>query len=491
MINALRFLLFVLFFTAISPGFADAEGKPILILSHAGAPDENTQGQLDAFARTLGQHGALWGLSLSKAIEARVSRSPGVLPGADGEMIKQVHNGRRAFINGNFKQAVKLLEPARKALMTAEGRLSSNQSLRGALHTALLMLGHTYLRLNKPEKATEAVSEAIRSFPDRDLSLVKYAPELVKFYKKVRLQLRKQDRATLRVVTEPAGCMVFINGRYAGMSPARVADLYPGSYSVYVQRAQQKGRVHQVIMDGSEKQLSINFGLDTVLRTKERVAFHFASGQQAKKNEVRYAASVARAVGRTRAILVGIRALDSGRVLRGTLISTDGARVVRSGSISLEPAAPSRATLSSLVDFLVSGKEDPVVTVSGRPGKKAGAMVTAPPANGPQDDRGAPGSWMGVVKWVALGVAVAGLGAGIPLMALDGQGTCDGGNRCPDNYETLAPGVAVTAVGGAAVVGAVVLFVLDARNKKRARHQAGIAPVLLPGGFGLGATVRF
>ena len=492
---ARRFLPQVLSITVLfvgaGPLWAQTGGKPILVRSHAGDLDRDSLQHLDAFARILGQHRALMGAALSKAMEARVSRPPGTLSGTDDAITRQVNSGRRAFVDGDFQRAVKLLEPARRALMNAEGRLSSNQSLRGALHTALLMLGHTYLRLKKPERATEAVSEAIRSFPDRDLSLVKYAPELVQFYKKVRLQLRRQDRATLRVTTEPAGCLVFINGRYAGLSPARVADLYAGRYSVYVQSARERGRVHQVIMDGSERQLSINFGLDSVLRSGGHLALHFSDAQQMNQKEVRYAASVARAVGASRVILVGVRTLDSGRVLRGTLVSTDGTRVVRSGSISLEPAAPSPATLRSLVDFLFSGKETPEVTVQGRPGSHKDGETVAATATDRQDDGGPGAGWMGLVKWVALGVAVAGLGAGIPLIAMDGSGTCDSGGRCPEQYETLAPGVAATAVGGVAAVGAVVLFVLDARGKKKTKQRAAVTPLLLPGGVGLGAMVRF
>ena len=471
-------LLFVVAMLVASPGWA-GDGKPILIRSHAGKPDSASSKHLDAFARALGSR-ALMGPALSEAIEARLSRSPGTLNGGDSAVIKQVQTGRRAFIDGDFQRAVKLLEPARKALMTAEGRLASNQSLRGSLHTALLMLGHTYLRLKQPEKATEAVSEAIRSFPDRDLSLVNYAPELVKFYKKVRLQVRRQKSATLRIVTEPPQCMVFVNGRFAGMSPARVEDLYPGRYTVYVRHAQAKGRVHQVVMDGGAKQLSINCGLESVLGTGGEVALRFADAAAAKKNEVTYAASVARATGAPRAIVVGVRTEKGSRVLRGTTVSTDTGREVRTASVSLEPAAPSKASLQCLASFLVAPKSPPQCL--GTP---------PPPPPPPKVDRESKGGWMGVVKWVAVGVAVAGLGAGIPLIALDGQGTCDTGGRCPEHYETMAPGIAATAVGGVAAVGAVVLFVLDSRDKKRPKKSTMVTPVLLPGGVGVGATVRF
>lgn len=470
-----------------APTGAVAEEKPMLVLSSAEAAGSDAH--LEAFARALGTRQALQGPALAKRVEARLSRQSGALPGGDQVLVGQVERGRKAFINGEFQEAVKLLETARRSLMTAEGRLASNQSLRASLHTALLMLGHTYLRLKKPQQATEAVSEVIRSFPDRDLSLVKYAPELVRFYKKVRLQVRRQARATLRVVTDSPGCMVFVNGRYVGLSPATVKDLYPGRYSVYVQRPQQPGRVHAVVMDGSEQRMYINFGLDAALHTAGHVTLRFTDEQQLKKRAMTYAVSLARKVGASQLILAGVRQQADGRVLQGKLVYTDGARVVRTGSIPLEPASPSPVDVQSLVDFLLSGKKAPIVT-EGEGASRTRAGGTPPPMTPASKDDGGSSRWMGVTRWVALGVALAGLGAGIPLMVLDGGGTCDTSGRCPDVYQTMAPGAALTAVGGAAAVGAVVLFILDARAKKKTR-RVSFTPVPLSGGAGVGATFRF
>ena len=469
--------------------------KPILIRSHSAQLDADARDYLDAFSRALGQQRALLGASLRDLIEARMSRGPTDLAGAEKALIKQVEDGRRRFIEGKFPEALKLLLPARDRLLAAEGRVASDQRLRHALHTALLMLGHTHLRLKQPEKATEAVSEVVRSIPPgQDLSMIKYAPELVTFFKKVRLQLKRQDRAALRVTTDPAGCLVFLNGRYVGISPVRVADLYPGRYRVYIQRPRRPGRVHEVVMNGADRRLSVNFGLDSVLRTKKHVAFEFASQAELARREVKYATSVARAVGASQAILVGFRKLDSGPVLMGTLVSEDGGRVVRSGFVSLAPAAPSPRTLRSLAEFLLSGGQPPPgvkIQGAGSPAHAGGsAPAVAPaPASAP-NDRG--GGWMGTARWIALGVAVVGLGVGIPLMAMDGGCIEESAGRCPETYETMSGGVAATAVGGAAAAGAVVLFFLDAKRQSKDRAaRAAVVPALLPGGAGVWATVCF
>lgn len=91
-------------------------------------------------------------------------------------------------------------------------------------------------------------------------------------------------------------------------------------------------------------------------------------------------------------------------------------------------------------------------------------------------------------KWITLGAAVAGLAAGITLIALDGRGTCDEsfpGMECAQVHDTMAAGAVLTALGGAAGVASGYLFFRDARD---GRGNAAVVPTSLPGGLGLAAA---
>ena len=460
-----------------------ARGKLLLLQSYVHRPSQEQHKHLDLLKHNLG-HRALEETRLRAVVESRLSR-PGGTSGRPARAIqKQVKDGRRQFVDGNFRRAIQLLESARGDLLASEARVASNQDLRNSLHMALMMLAHSYLRMREIQKATTMISEVIRSFPDRDLSLITYSPELVQFYKKVRLQLRKLQRGTLTITTRPARCLVFINGRYLGTSPVRARALLPGLYRVYVQRPQQPGRVHLVTMDGADRELVIDFKLDRILRTRPHLALQFANLQQMKKDEVRQAVSVARAVGADQVLIAGFRHAGC-QVLQGTLVSTDTAQVVRSGVVSMEPAAPSPQTIGSFARFLHSGQQ-------GEEKWRSRCVLKPPVKQGRAPDHGQT-SWISVVKWVALGTAVAGLGAGIPLLAMDGEPNCDAGpgDRCPGYYDTLGLGVVSTVVGGVAAVGTVVLFILDARARKRNNRAVGFSPLLLHQGAGLSATIRF
>ena len=68
------------------------------------------------------------------------------------------------------------------------------------------------------------------------------------------------------------------------------------------------------------------------------------------------------------------------------------------------------------------------------------------------------------MKWVALVGGALAVGGGAALLALDGKQACmrqPGQRLCPQRFDTLIPGAAVTAIGGALVVTGVILFAVD------------------------------
>ena len=463
---------------------AGSGGQMVVLESHVGSETgsgatEDGSYYVEMMMRSLGGDAPLWGDKLRAKVEAQVSRAGGAVTDA-AALRAQVKDGRRQFIEGEFAKAIAELEDARAKLLKAPASVASDQSLRDALHMALLMAAHAMMRSGQMDKATARVSEAIRSYPDRDLSMVEYGPELVDFYRKVRRELSKQKRGVLKVETEPAGCLVFVNERYVGLSPARVPDLYPGTYRVYVQKPSLRGRVHEVKVEGGEQQVRVDFELDRVLQTERTVGLSFGDAQEMEANEAADAAKVGRGVGASQVIVIGVRPMGGVKTLLGRVISTDTEAVVRGGMLSLEPGAPSPAAVRSLGQLLVLGTaaQPPVRPIE--PEKKPVAGAT---------DTGS-GGWMRWAKWVGLGVAAGALAAGITLLVLDGQGTCDlpEGVRCPGTYDTQGAGIALTAVGGAAAAGAVVLFVLDARHQKQ---RMAILPLGPAGSGGLTALLRF
>lgn len=111
-----------------------------------------------------------------------------------------------------------------------------------------------------------------------------------------------------------------------------------------------------------------------------------------------------------------------------------------------------------------------------------------------------------VLKWVSLGLAVAGLSSGITLVVLDGRSNCEtahADHECRETYNTLAPGVALSVAGGLAALGSGYLFYLDTKRRSDRSHSTDVSidsstdtstsifPVAIPHGAGVGALLRF
>ena len=115
------------------------------------------------------------------------------------------------------------------------------------------------------------------------------------------------------------------------------------------------------------------------------------------------------------------------------------------------------------------------------------APETAPPA--PTAHKGFP--WRPVAI-SSLAVGLVGVVVGIPLLAIDGQPTCNLPNpkqSCPEVYNTVGGGATLLTFGLAGVAASGVLFYMDHRARKRAHPTVMLMP--LRGGAFLSAGGRF
>jgi hypothetical protein len=99
--------------------------------------------------------------------------------------------------------------------------------------------------------------------------------------------------------------------------------------------------------------------------------------------------------------------------------------------------------------------------------------------------------WKAVAA-TSLVVGVVGIAIGAPLLAIDGQPTCDKPDpkhSCPEVYDTAGGGAALVTVGVLGVAAGVSLFVVDALVRKRNAPRVSVAP--LRGGAMLSSDWRF
>ena len=128
----------------------------------------------------------------------------------------------------------------------------------------------------------------------------------------------------------------------------------PGRYRVYVQKESRGvGRTHEVeVTAGATRRLVVSWGLDAALRTTPFVGFAFASEAQRRKSEAPLATAVARAIGASSVVVVGVRPFEGRRALVGTVLSPGTAKPLRSAALALEPVEPGDDKIRGLARFL-------------------------------------------------------------------------------------------------------------------------------------------
>lgn len=478
-------LSYLLLFAISAILATNAEATPArraLIRSDVGAPPPDARRVIDALIAKLAPAAQLYGAALGQALEAKLTADAGPLDEAD-RWRKEIAAGRSRFIEGDYPGAIAQLEQARKALWRRQALLARHQGLREPLHQALLYLAHAYLRTQKNARALEVVGEAVRSFPDHHPALRKYAPELVQLYKRVSRDLSQQRKATLEIITDEQGCLAFVNGRYAGITPTKVPDLLPGRYAVYAQKPGRRGRIHVLQIAGSHRRLRIDFSLDSALVTRGAVGLRYASAAVAQRHEAEHASLLAQTVQADEIILVGYRTYQGRKALSGRVLAAATGRKVRAGMLTLDAAAPTDKEISAMARFLLSGERAAGIIVA-EGGAKAPTVSTA----------GSSAKFFSarIWRWITLGLGVAAVGASVPLFLLHGEGTCDEAS-CPDEHNTLGAGIALAAIGGASLVTSAVLFLLggaDESGEQVAPHAA-LSPWVGAKSAGLSALLRF
>lgn len=466
--------LFTLF-----PVFAHADNMDrILIVSHVGKMAKEEKAIVKNLIQAMGPKAPTYGKELTQTIERSMSLDAGNnLP---FNYKKQFEEGRGHFIEGDYKKAIITLKPLVTRFGKSDALIASNQHLRKPMLESMLFLAHAYLRNQNTNKSISTITEVLRFFPNSNPELSRFGPDLITLHRRVRLDLRKQQKAALSINSKKAGSSVFINGRYIGVTPTKAVDLLPGKYRVYFERPGKIGRVHEVVMSGSNNKLSIDHNLDTALNTSPNfVHLSYPDQNTQREYEHHHVLSIARAIGAEEITIFGFVKHLGRKVIQGQVLGVATGRVLRSGLLAMEPTIPNKSETQSLAAFLLSGKHSDDIIVG-----TASSVLPQQTVESTDSSFFSAKVW----SWITLGVGVAATGTGIALIAMDGSGTC-GESRCADSYSTMTPGIILTSLGGISLVSSAILFYVA--SNEETNEQAWITPWFNDKSAGLSAAWRF
>jgi hypothetical protein len=459
---------------------APAEPLVIMVESHVGPRPGRTNEYLSAVLAGLADPVPLSGEGLNTLVADRLSSRAGNL---DAPILsptkKQVLEAQEDIARARFADGVARIDRLLRQVRQHPAAVAADPRIRRALFEGRLAQLKALLRLRRQGDAEALAIELGRSFPDFAVVERDHGPEVTGFCAQVRRQSWPRGRATLTVATSSPGASVFLNERYVGLSPVRLPDVMPGHYRVMARLGEVQSRVHGVGVLEESVDLRIDLGFDQALGEG---GFRFEHEADRLKREPVYALRLARALGATQVITVGLAGPPERPQLAAAVYNVASGTVLRQAAVALGPSPPPHALVVALGRFLRGGAPtDGLIVSTAAPTVRAAALPPLPAADSPPR----PGRGLLALSIVGYALAAGAAGAGGYLLSINGRGTC-GESRCPETYHTLGAGIGLV-VGAAVLAGGATWLLVVAQRRLRAHLVA--AP--LPRGSVLGLAGAF
>jgi hypothetical protein len=393
------------------------------------------------------------------------------------EFTRAVRDGVSLFNDGKFEQAETILRLQHKRFAENQIVLADDQGgFRPLYYQTLGTLAAVSTRLGKKADAEEYLAELARAFPDQPFARRQWGPDLNEAFDKIRQKIGVGGRSTLTVTVDDPNALVVVNGRYIGVRKVALPDLLPGAYRVFIKSGTQQGRVHEItVRPNAEEVVDVELGFDATIRSASWVGLLLPSASEANAKGRTYARRVGRAVGADYVVVVGVYTRGGERLLHATVYNSETGRILRRGSLGLDPEPPPASQIRGLAEFISTGRAIPGIKV------EEGGIATPP-------------TRFRTLKWATLFGGVGAAAVGGVLIALDKPRVIEGedgmpSRQSPTYFPGKIPGLIMMGVGVGVMVTGVVLFVID-KPIERPSVRPAVA-VTSNGSFVLGLSGAF
>jgi hypothetical protein len=366
------------------------------------------------------------------------------------------------------KAAVDVLNRARGELESIAEGLAANDRLRHEFLKTQMLLARSHLDSGNEPKATEILREVISLYGDGlEVTERDYHPRLVALFKKVRVSMANDRNAALSVDTVQPGCEVVLDGRpLSGETPREYRGLYPGVHHVQVRCGAKESMIRRVnLKPNASVRLVIDVGFENALTVEGgRLGLIFETPGEVLMNAVPYAAKFGSLVNADLVVVHGFADKGTRADLKARLVDVKRGVELKNASVPAKTDVVTPSSVRKVVQVLAA--TDAVkVADEGSGGDEGGSGRMAWYKN----------YW----GWILCGVGAAGIGVGGYFVgsyfshrsnatAAYTPGTQEEylkqfeykkSEADKANKAQLPAGISM-GVGGAALAGGIVLFIL-------------------------------
>lgn len=202
------------------------------------------------------------------------------LPSATTEAVKKlVSIGEERYMGFDYGPAAAKLAESAGLLTDALGDLDpANLAL---LYRVRLLEGTAWLESGNQEAASAAFQELATIHPDLEPDPGVVPPASLAAFRAAVTQVRARGQATLGLGSEPAGAVVYIDGRPQGVTPVRISDLTRGRHRLLVAAPGFEPYREQITLDGTSQTRQIRLASTPVAQAMHHIAAAAKSGATA------------------------------------------------------------------------------------------------------------------------------------------------------------------------------------------------------------------
>ncbi len=173
----------------------------------------------------------------------------------------------RSLARADYDSARSALADAEALTDRALAELNREATRARQVLDTCLYLVRSLEETSQHSRAVEQGYACRRLVPRGQPTLTQHPPEVRAILDDVDRALAQMPGARLRVVSEPTGCAVRLNGLDFGATPLLTEDLRAGEYRVQVECGDRRGRVHRVDLTRSGAELQVDAATEGVLGT--------------------------------------------------------------------------------------------------------------------------------------------------------------------------------------------------------------------------------
>jgi|GEM_PF-344581 len=281
---------------------------------------------------------------------------------------------------------------------------------------AQLLLAMNQRALGKVKESDDAFRNVLRLEPAYTLDPDYYTPSTRQAFDKLRGELARGKKVKLSVKSNLSPSEVFLDGRSVGQTPL-VLQVPAGTYDLSVKKGEALSFPRQLPVQGVETPVLVDLAYEGAISASP---FPCLASDGEGGTELSHAVRLGGTLGVEEVIVVKLEGTNSGpKWLAATVLNVEGGQKLREGGVKTQGLDAPSESLSALVDFVTTGKDQPslvVATPNHQPPWEQPSVAVLTPEVTAKSGAVRP---LRVVSYVTLGAGVAALaGAGLVRLSV-------------------------------------------------------------------------